>query len=580
MVSSVGGINLVINGKPMTVAGGTTIKLAAELAGIDIPTLCYHPDQEIKANCRVCVVEVEGQRNLVPACAGLVSEGMVVKTSTPRVIEARKTIIELLLAHHDQDCLHCIRNGICELQNLAADYNIRQIPWKQFNRALPLDKSSPAMVRDPNKCVLCNRCVDACGSLQTVYALGMAERGFGTLVVPSLSQDLIDSPCVMCGQCIHACPVGAIYEKEDTDELMAALADPTAIVVAQIAPAVRLAISEELGQEVGSLPMEKLVAGLKAVGFDYVLPTTFTADLTIMEEGNELLKRLQEGWELPLITSCSPGWVNFCETFYPDQINHLSTCKSPQQMFGTLAKTYWANKMGIDPAKIYSVSIMPCVAKKYEAKRPEMNDSGYQDVDLVITTRELGRMFRMMSINPFQLDDGQMDGWMGEYTGAGVMFATTGGVAEAALRTLYEVVTGDQLEKLEFEDIRGMQGIKATEVDLAGTKVKVAVAHGLDNARKLMDEVRAGKSPYQFIEIMACPGGCIGGGGQPLTSSNELRVKRMQELFAEDKATTVRKSHLNPEVQKLYENFLFEPLGEKGHHLLHTHYAPRIKRFM
>jgi len=579
-VSSVGGINIVINGQPITVAAGTTVRAAAELAGIDIPTLCYHPDQEIKANCRVCVVEVEGQRNLVPSCAALVSEGMVVKTSTPRVVEARKTIIELLLAHHDQDCLHCVRSGKCELQDLATDYNIRQNPWQHFNRSLPLDRSSVALVRDPNKCVLCNRCIDACGSLQSVYALGMADRGFNTLVVPSLSQDLIDSPCVMCGQCIHACPVGAIYENEQIDDLMKALADPEAIVVAQIAPAVRLAISEELGREVGSMPMEKLVAGLKSAGFDYVLPTTFTADLTIMEEGHELLKRLKENWELPLITSCSPGWVNFCETFYPDEINHLSTCKSPQQMFGTLVKTYWAEKMGINPAKIYSVSIMPCVAKKYEASRPEMNDSGYQDVDLVITTRELGRIFRMLSVNPFQLNDSQMDAWMGEYSGAGVMFAATGGVAEAALRTLYEVVTGNPLEKLEFEDIRGMSGIKETEVDLAGTKVKVAVAHGLDNARQLMDEVRSGNSPYHFIEVMACPGGCIGGGGQPLTPSNALRTKRMQALYTEDKNMELRKSHLNPEVQKLYETFLFEPLGGKGHHLLHTHYTPRVKRFL
>lgn len=579
-MSSVGGINVVINGQPLTVAAGTTIRAAAEQAGIDIPTLCFHPDQEVKANCRVCVVEVEGQRNLVPSCAALVSEGMVIKTSTPRVIEARRTIIELLLAHHDQDCLHCVRSGKCELQTLATDYNIRKNPWQHFNRSLPLDKSSVALVRDPNKCVLCNRCIDACGSLQSVYALGMADRGFNTLVVPSLSQDLIDSPCVMCGQCIHACPVGAIYENEEIDDLMKALADPEAIVVAQIAPAVRLAISEELGQETGSLPMEKLVAGLKSIGFDYVLPTGFTADLTIMEEGHELLKRLKENWELPLITSCSPGWVNFCETFYPDQISHLSSCKSPQQMFGTLVKTYWAEKMGINPAKIYSVSIMPCIAKKYEASRPEMDDSGYRDVDLVITTRELGRVFRMLSVNPYQMKDSQMDAWMGDYTGAGVMFAATGGVAEAALRTLYEVVTGNQLEKLEFEEIRGMSGVKETEVDLAGTKVRVAVAHGLDNARHLMDEVQQGTSPYQFIEVMACPGGCIGGGGQPLTPSNKLRAKRIDALYSEDKSMTLRKSHLNPEVQKLYETFLFEPLGSKGHHLLHTHYTPRVKRFL
>jgi NADH-quinone oxidoreductase subunit G len=384
----------------------------------------------------------------------------------------------------------------------------------------------------------------------------------------------------MCGQCIHACPVGAIGENEQIDEFLAAIADPEKIVVTQIAPAVRVGIAEEIGMQTGELSMEVFIQALRRVGFDYVLHTNFTADLTILEEGNELLKRLKEGGTMPMITSCSPGWVNFCETFYPDQLAHLSTCKSPQQMFGALVKTYWADKMGIDPAKIFSVSIMPCVAKKYEALRPEMNASGYRDVDLVLTTREVGRLFKMMSLDYSKLPESHFDSWMGQYTGAGVIFGATGGVLEAALRTVAEVVTGETLEDVNFKDVRGMTGVKEAEVDLKGTKVKVAAAHGLANARKIMDQIKEGQSPYHFIEIMACPGGCVGGGGQPITKNNAKRAERIEAIYLEDEASELRKSHINPAVKTLYDEFLHEPLGHKSHELLHTSYWPKEKTFL
>ncbi|MDD3899248.1 MAG: NADH-dependent [FeFe] hydrogenase, group A6, partial [Syntrophomonadaceae bacterium] len=554
-------VNLTIDGIKVSVPEGSTILQAAKEVGIKIPTLCHHPDQAVKANCRVCVCEVEGNRLLAAACAQPVMEGMVVKTRTPKVIEARKTILELILAHHPQDCLNCIRNGNCELQDLANEYFIRDNPFTLKVRGLKKDYSTPSLFRDPDKCVLCRRCIDACSVVQGVNALGLENRGVLSMVVPTMGGDLMDSACVMCGQCIHACPVGAIGEVEEIDKLLAAIADPDKVVVTQIAPAVRVAIGEEVGMKTGDMPMDVFVAGLRQVGFDYVLHTNFTADLTILEEGNELLQRLKEGGTLPMFTSCSPGWINFCETFYPDLLDNLSTCKSPQQMFGPLVKTYWADKMGIDPAKIYSVSIMPCTAKKFEAARPEMNASGYRDVDLVLTTREIGRLFRMSGLDFDKLAGTNFDSWMGAYTGAAVIFGASGGVMEAALRTVYEVVTGKTLEDVNFEVTRGITGIKEAEVDLDGTVVKVAIANGLSNARKLMDQVRAGESPYHFIEIMACPGGCIGGGGQPITKANAKRVERIDSIYVEDEKCAIRKSHENPEVKTLYDEFLHEPLG-------------------
>lgn len=573
-------VNVTIDGIKVSVPEGSTILQAAKEVGIKVPTLCHHPDQSVKANCRVCVCEVEGNRLLQTACSTPVYEGMVVKTRTPKVIEARQTILELILANHPQDCLNCIRNQNCELQELAEEYFIRDNPFELKTRGLGKDYSTPAIFRDPDKCILCRRCVEACSVVQSVNALGLENRGNQAMVVPTMGKSLIDSPCVMCGQCIHACPVGAIGEVEEIDKLIAAINDPDKVVVTQIAPAVRTAISEEVGMKTGEMPMDVFVAGLRQVGFDYVLHTNFTADLTIMEEGNELLKRLTEGGTLPMFTSCSPGWINFCETYYPDLLDNLSTCKSPQQMFGALVKTYWAEKMGIAPEKIYSVSIMPCTAKKFEASRPEMQDSGFRDVDLVLTTREIGRLFRMSGIDFTKLEGSPFDSWMGKYTGAAVIFGATGGVMEAALRTVYEVVTKEELKDVNFTAVRGMEGIKEAEVDLNGTVVKVAIGHGLSNARKLMDQVRAGESPYHFIEIMACPGGCIGGGGQPITKTNAKRQERIDAIYVEDEACEIRKSHDNPEVKVLYDEFLHEPLGHKSHELLHTHYKPKNKKFL
>ncbi len=572
--------NVTIDGIKTSVPEGSTILKAAESIGVKIPTLCNHPDQAVKGNCRVCVCEVEGSRLLSAACVMPVWEGMVVKTRTPKVIEARKTILELILSNHPQDCLNCIRNQNCELQTLAEEYFIRDNPFSQKTRGLAKDYSTPAIFRDPDKCINCGRCIEACSVIQNVHALGKVGRGNKVIVAPMLNGSLADSPCVMCGQCIHACPVGAIGEVEEIDKLLAAIADPDKIVVTQIAPAVRVAIGEEVGMETGTMPMDVFVSGLRQLGFDHVLHTNFTADLTILEEGNELLKRLKEGGTLPMTTSCSPGWINFIETYYPDLLDNVSTCKSPQQMFGALAKTYWADKMNIDPAKIYSVSIMPCTAKKFEASRPEMVDSGFRDVDLVLTTREIGRLFRMSGIDFDKLAGADFDSWMGAYTGAAVIFGASGGVMEAALRTVYEVVTGQTLENVNFEVTRGIEGIKEAEVDLNGTVVKVAIANGLANATKLMDEVRAGTSPYHFIEIMACPGGCIGGGGQPITKTNAKRVERINQIYVEDEACEIRKSHENPEVKTLYEEFLHEPLGHQSHHLLHTHYTAKNKKVL
>ena len=571
-------VNLTIDNISVSVPSGSTILQAAQAVGLKIPTLCYHPDQTVKANCRVCLVEVEGARGLQAACSQTVVEGMVVRTSTPLVFKARKAVVELILARHPQDCLNCVRNGCCELQDLAQELGIREIPYAREIKGMPRDKSTPSLVLDPDKCILCRRCLTVCQEVQTVNALGLRARGYQTSVGPAFYQQLNESTCVMCGQCTQVCPTGALAEREEIDKLLDALADPSKIVVTQMAPAVRVALAEEVGLPTGELDMLTLVGGLRRLGFHRVFHTNFTADLTIMEEGHELLERLNNGGTLPMLTSCSPGWINFIETFYPDLLDNLSTCKSPQQMFGALVKTYWAQKAGVDPAQIYSVSIMPCTAKKYEAARPEMQDSGYQDVDLVLTTREIGKLFRMAGIDLKQVPPSEFDPWMGAYTGAGVIFGATGGVMEAALRTVYEVVTGNELANLDFTVCRGMTGIKEAEVDLAGTQVKVAIAHGLGNARQLMERIRAGEADYHFVEIMACPGGCIGGGGQPRQTDNAQRAIRIEAIYQEDVALALRKSHENPEVKQLYTEFLGQPLGDKSHQLLHTHYQAKSKK--
>ncbi len=584
-------VKLTIDGQTVEVAAGSTILEAAQKAGIDIPTLCYHPDLSIKAVCRICVVEVEGQRVLQPACAYPVSEGMRVRTNTPRVREARKTILELMLAHHPQDCLNCARNLNCELQELSQRLGVREIAFPLVNRDLPIDELSPSIVRDPNKCVNCRRCISVCHEVQGVGMLDSVNRGFDTVVTAPFWRSLVELSCVNCGQCALVCPTGAITERDDTQRVWDALADPTKHVVVQTAPAIRVSIGEEMGLPPGTRVTKRLVAALRRLGFDKVFDTDFSADLTIMEEGSELLERLAKGGTLPMITSCSPGWIKFIEHYYPDLLPHLSTCKSPQQMFGALAKTYYAEKAGIPPEDIFVVSIMPCTAKKFEAGRPEMSASGYPDVDVVLTTRELGRMLREAGIDLMELPEEEYDEPLGISTGAGAIFGATGGVMEAALRTVYELVTGTELENLDFEEVRGMEGIKSATVrlplreaaaaaenpasDSSTMEVKVAVAHSLQHARTLLDKIRASEADFHFIEVMCCPGGCIGGGGQPIPSTNAERRQRIRGIYEEDAAMPLRKSHENPAIKTLYEEFLGKPLGERSHKLLHTHYQPR-----
>ena len=568
-------VSITINGDQVTAPQGISILEAAKMHGIKIPTLCHHPDQRVKANCRVCVVEVEGSRNLVASCATQVSEGMKIRTNSARIRETVQTVLELIFANHPQDCLNCIRNGNCELRNLAADYGMREFQAEPVGMILPIDNSTGAIVRDPNKCIKCGRCAEACHYVQETNILYSHNRSVDVCVSPEYGKDLSEVNCVLCGQCAAVCPTGAIHEKDDTATVWAALDNPEKHVVVQVAPSVRVSIAEEFGMAPGTIATEKLVAALRLVGFDRVFDTDFAADVTIMEEGYELLDRLQNGGVLPMITSCSPGWIKYVEHNYPDMLLHISSCKSPQQMFGALAKTYYAELSGIDAKDIFVVSVMPCTAKKFESARPEMRSSGFRDVDAVLTTRELGRLLRQAGVDFDKLADNEFDAPLGISTGAAAIFGTTGGVMEAALRTVYEVVTKSELENVNFTGVRGMQGIKEASVDLNGAPVKVAIAHGLSNARKIMDAVRAGKADYTFIEIMCCPGGCIGGGGQPYGEGETTRKARAQAIYKVDAAMPLRKSHQNPAVQQLYKDYLKAPLGERSHHLLHTEYCDR-----
>jgi len=570
--------NVTINGKTIAVPAGSTILAACQQADIKVPTLCHHPDQQVKAACRVCMVEVEGHRILQPACSYPVHPGMVIHTATPAVREARRTILELMLASHPADCLQCPRNLKCELQQLASEMNVRETPFPKALRELREDQSTVSIKRTPAKCVNCRRCVHACLTTQGIGLLYTAARGRSTVVQTAADAPLSETPCVLCGQCLQACPVGAITEVDDTDKVWDALADLTKHVVVQVAPAIRVALGEEFGGESGSIVTGKLVAALRLLGFDRVFDTDFTADLTILEEGHELLERVTHGGTLPMITSCSPGWVKFAEHNYPNQLAHLSSCKSPQQMFGTLAKTYYAEKSGLLPSSVFVVSIMPCTAKKYEAARPEMASSGYRDVDVVLTTRELARMLKQAGIDWASITADEFDAPLGISTGAGVIFGATGGVMEAALRTVYEVVSGQELGVVDFMEVRGMTGVKEAAVQMGDLVVRVGVAHGLANARQLMEQVASGSSPYHFIEIMCCPGGCIGGGGQPIPTTHAVREKRIRSIYNADQAMVLRKSHQNPAVAELYEEFLKRPLGHKSHSLLHTEYVPREAR--
>lgn len=574
-------VNITINGQKLSVPGNYTILEAAHSANIDIPTLCYLKGVSQTGSCRMCVVEVAGAKALQAACVYPVSEGLVVNTNTPKVRQARKATLGLLLSDHERTCLTCVRNQNCELQKLSEELNMTDIPFEGVRHTAEIDDVSPSIVRDNNKCILCRRCVNVCKNIQTVSVIDTTDRGFNSKVSTAFNRSLAEVPCVNCGQCIVACPVGALKEKDNTKEIWDALADETKHVVVQTAPAVRAALGEEFGMPIGTPVTGKMVAALRRIGFHGVYDTDTGADLTIMEEGTELLKRIKNGGKLPLITSCSPGWIKFCEHNYPEFLDNLSTCKSPHEMFGAILKSYYAEKKGLDPKNIFVVSVMPCVAKKFEAKRPEMGNK-YPDVDAVITTRELARMIKESGIDFAGLPDEGFDQPFGEASGAAVIFGATGGVMEAALRTVYEILEGKKLEKLDFEAVRGTDGIKEATVKMGGMDVKVAIAHGLGNARQLLDNVRDGKATYHFIEIMGCPGGCVTGGGQPIVDAKthmdiDLKKARAAALYKEDASLPVRKSHENESVAKLYKEFLGEPGSHIAHELLHTHYTARPK---
>jgi len=589
-------INLTINDQKISVPAGTTVLDAAKQLKINIPTLCNHSDLCVAGNCRVCLVEQTGARTLIAACAMPVSEGMDIHTNTLKVRNARKHIVELLLSEHRSDCTKCYKNQKCELQSLANEFAFGDTIFLDLVEDHPytIDRSSPSFMKDDSKCIRCQRCVRTCAELQYISAIAVANKGSHQKISSFHDRPMSHVVCTNCGQCVNRCPTGALVEKTYIDYVWDAIYDPDKHVVVQTAPAVRVALGEDLGYDPGERVTGKMVTALRQLGFDSVLDTDFSADLTIMEEGTELLTRLKKALaegdtsiQFPMFTSCSPGWIKFIEHKYPEFLPNLSTCKSPQQMFGALAKTFFAKKKKLDPSKIVSVSVMPCTAKKYEADRPEMRSSGYKDIDFVLTTRELAIMIKQAGIDFRNLESGHYDSIMGESTGAAVIFGATGGVMEAALRTAYEVVTGREVpfKNLNITPVRGMEGVKEASIKiegclepwkfLEGAEVKVAIAHGLTNANKIMRDVRAGKSPYHFVEIMACPGGCIGGGGQPIPTSMDIRQKRMKAIYSEDEHMILRKSHDNPDVIAIYKEFLNEPNSHKSHDLLHTHYVKR-----
>ena len=575
-------VNLTIDNQKITVEKGTTILEAAKQAGIDIPTLCFLKEINEVGDCRMCIVEVEGRRGFATSCIQTVEEGMVVHTHTPNVLEARHVILDLIISNHAKDCLTCTRSGNCELQALATKFNVLNVEFPGEMTKHKVDDLSPSIVRDFNKCILCRRCVAACKNVQKIGAIDCINRGFESCISTVGDHSLNDVNCTFCGQCIEACPTGALHEKETINDVWVKLKDPDTYVIVQTAPAVRVALGEEFGMPIGTNVKGKMITALKRLGFDKVFDTNTGADFTIMEEATEFVERFKNNDNLPMITSCSPGWVKFIEMNYPELLPHLSSCKSPHQMFGAICKTYFAKKQGIDPKKIYMVSVMPCIAKKFESKRPEMENDGLPDVDNVITTRELARMIKQANIEFEKLEDSQFDDPMGEATGAGAIFGTTGGVMEAALRTAQDILSGKDLEKINFEQVRGGEGIKRATVNIAGKDLNVGAASGLANARKILDEIKEGKADYQFVEIMACPGGCIMGGGQPIKSSKiraevDVRKLRADALYTIDEKSVIRKSHENPALQTIYKEYLGEPGGHLAHKLLHTTYQERKK---
>ncbi len=573
-------VSLMINGAQYEVPSNLTVLEAARSVGIDIPTLCFLKDINEVGACRVCVVEVEGARALQASCVLPVRDGMVVNTNTSRVRNARKNTVELLLANHNRECTTCVRSKNCELQSVSEELGIRDIRFEGVKREGKFDDASFSIVRDSSKCILCGRCVSACKNVQGIGILDFLNRGFETTVGPAFEMSMNDAPCIYCGQCMVVCPVGALSEKSAIDKVWSVLEDKSKHVVVQSAPAVRAALGEEFGYPIGTNVTGKLATALRRLGFAKVFDTNWAADVTIMEEGTELLGRLQNGGKLPMITSCSPGWVRYIEFNYPDLLDHLSSCKSPQNMFGALAKSYYAEKAGIDPKDIVVVSVMPCTSKKTEIERPELSVNGLKDVDISITTRELARMIKEARLEFDRLEDGTFDPFMGDYSGAGAIFGVTGGVMEAALRTVADVLTGQDLENIEYTAVRGIEGIKEATVNVAGKDIKIAVAHNTTNAGIILDKIRSGEADYHFIEIMACPGGCVNGGGQPIVPSNirnvlDIRVERGKALYLEDTKQAVRKSHKNPEIKKLYDEYLGKPNSHKAHELLHTHYYQR-----
>ncbi len=574
-------VNIKINGVPVQAPKGSTILEAARIAGIEIPTLCFLKDINEIGACRICVVEVKGARSLVASCVYPINEGMEIFTNTPKVLESRKTTLQLILSNHDKKCLSCVRSGNCELQKLCRDLGVEdEERFAGVRTEYEIDDSSAHMIRDNGKCILCRRCSAVCEKVQAVGVIGANERGFKTIMGTSFENGLADTSCVSCGQCIAVCPTGALREKEAIDDVFAAIADPEKTVVVQTAPAVRAALGEAFGMPIGTDVEGKMACALRRLGFDKVFDTDFAADLTIMEEANEFLSRVKNGGKLPLITSCSPGWVKYCEHYFPELTDNLSSCKSPMQMFGATVKTYYAEKMGLDPKNIVVVAVMPCTAKKFEIGRDDENAAGIPDVDFAITTRELARMIDKAGLKFTQLPDEKFDEPLGLSTGAAVIFGATGGVMEAALRTAVETLTGEELKSLDFTDVRGTQGIKEASYDVAGMTVKVAVASGLANAKELLKKVESGEADYHFIEIMGCPGGCVNGGGQPqqpgyIRNTVDIRALRAKVLYDIDADMPIRKSHENPAIKAIYNEYFGEPGSEKAHHVLHTTYVKR-----